>query len=64
MLTYGQHNLSLCGGQRPPNRAFGPVWVPSAQPGFGAFGPVLGLSATPGGGHTDTQTDTHSVSVY
>ena len=43
MLAYGQLNLGLCGGERPPNWAFGSVLGRYEQ--FWAFGQVSGPSA-------------------
>ena len=56
MLAYGQHNLGLCGDQRPPNWAAGPV--------FGPFAQFLGLQPQGRGGGTNTQTNKHTFRKY
>ena len=37
MLAYSQHNLGMCGDQRPPNWPLGPLL--GLQPSFGDFSP-------------------------
>ena len=69
MLAYGQHNLGLCGVQRPKNWTFSPVYGPLLQ--FWAFGPVFGpsahfwgLSPQEGDKHTDKQTFCKYILVW
>ena len=63
ILAYGQHNLGLCWGQRPPNWAFGPL-----KGGFCPLGPVFGPSAhfRPRWGihrHTNKQTNKLFINI-
>ena len=55
MLAFSQHNLGLCGGQRPPNWASGPVKGLSAQI-LGLRPSVLAIGPMGEGGRTNTHT--------